>query len=189
MTDDRPTIDRDALRALAMRRDDEGTGVLTIRTNEALALLDALDAAEALAESRDVAVTYWINEHEDRVAERDSLGERIAAVRALHTPYRIYDECDCTPEQKDADEGDNHVAALDIGITCALMYVICRECCCDGTDREYQTEVCVLYHETHTSDTATICATVRALDEGMPESVFPSVAGNDTRALDEGAAT
>jgi chromosome segregation ATPase len=44
MTDDRPTIDRDALRALAMRRDDEGTGVLTIRTNEALALLDALDA-------------------------------------------------------------------------------------------------------------------------------------------------
>ncbi len=83
------------------------------------------------------------------------------AVLALHKPYRIYEECDCTPEQIEAND-DAHVYALDIGMTCALMYVVCRECCCDGTDREYQTETCASYHE-HTKDPESICATVRVV--------------------------
>ena len=88
-------------------------------------------------------------------------------VLALHSPYRIYDECDCTQEQKDDDPDGTHVYALDIGTTCNLQYVICRECCCDGTDREYQTETCANWHH-HTTDPGTRCTTIRAIEGEAP---------------------
>ena len=142
MTDDRPTIDRDAwgwLLKSAAEVVKEGPSELLFTTLEVAhaipALLDALgaetrraDAAEAemarltaeVLDAADLADEAIIEQRDAARSERDSLGERIAAVRALHrglTPDSLIDETWC-------------------------------EACCEGDPTEWS------------------CATIRALDEG-----------------------
>jgi hypothetical protein len=93
------------------------------------------------------------------VAERERLREKIAE---LHAPFNIYDECDHEHTDEDVREGK----ALDIhevGYTCALSYVSCRECCTDYDGLHYwPTEECADHHE-HTLNPDDRCATVALL--------------------------
>jgi hypothetical protein len=80
----------------------------------------------------------------------------ISAVRALHRPYGIYDECDHQHEEA----GGDVIDASEIGLTCAKLYDVCRECCTD--DGDYQGESCADGHE-HGPDKP-ICKTAELLD-------------------------
>lgn len=86
-----------------------------------------------------------------------------AGVEALHSPFGIYDECDHEHTEDDVAAG----AAKDIpevGRTCNLLYIACRECCTDFDGRDYwPTEACANYHD-HDHDPAHRCATVALLD-------------------------
>ena len=94
----------------------------------------------------------------DAAAERDALAAKLDAVRALHRPVGIYDECECSDEAK----AEGHEDVEDIGLTCNRMYTVCAECCRDDV---YQTEDCASYHD-HKPDEAHHCPTARALDGG-----------------------
>ena len=93
----------------------------------------------------------------DAAAERDALAAKVDAVRALHRPVGIYDECACSDEAK----AEGHEDVEDVGLTCNRMYTVCAECCRDDV---YQTEDCANYHD-HKPDEAHHCPTIRALDE------------------------
>jgi hypothetical protein len=88
MTGDRPTIDRDALTALLDRTHytnvagGEGGDILSSLTRAVDDLLDALDAETRRADAADLADEAIIEQRDAARAERDSLGERIAAVEA-----------------------------------------------------------------------------------------------------------
>jgi len=95
----------------------------------------------------------------EQVRKRDAA---LQAVLDLHRPFTIWDECDCTPEQKD--DETTHVEVDDVGRTCSRLYVVCEECC---TYSGYQTEDCAAGHD-HTLDPADRCPTVRAIEEALP---------------------
>ena len=80
------------------------------------------------------------------------------AVIALHRPYGIYDECDCPNPVEGV---DGHVKVEDVGITCALMYRVCHECCIDDG---YQREECFDCHG-HWAGEKYQCPTVEAIKE------------------------
>jgi hypothetical protein len=71
----------------------------------------------------------------------------IEEIRERHKPFRIYDECDCTDEQK---RDDKHKDIMEVGLTCNLMYVVCAWCCADQGSG-YQSMACAEGHE-HTLD-------------------------------------
>jgi len=89
--------------------------------------------------------------------------DAMTAVRALHQPFGIWDECACTDEQKD---NDDHTEIEDVGRTCVKMYDICVACC---TENDYQREGCVDGHD-HGPDKP-ICPTIGALDRAVPAGV------------------
>ncbi len=89
-------------------------------------------------------------------AERDALRAKLDAVRTLHRPVGIYDECECPDEAK----GVGHEDVDEVGLTCNRIYTVCAECCRDDV---YQTEDCAVYHD-HDPDEAHHCPTIRALD-------------------------
>lgn len=91
------------------------------------------------------------------------MAEALAAVLTLHKPWRVYDECACI--EPSSDDG-NHVQVDEIGLTCAVLYLACRECCSDGGDGEYQTEECANSHE-HTMDDPDRCPTVAAITQAL----------------------
>lgn len=62
-----------------------------------------------------------------------------AAILKLHRPVGIYDECECTDEQKEV----GHEDIYEVGLTCNKLYTICGECCRDDI---YQTEDCANNH-------------------------------------------
>ena len=74
-------------------------------------------------------------------------------IRVLHKPFGIYGECDC------ADKTDaGHVYFTHVGLTCALLYRVCAECCTYGDGiANYQTEECAGTH-THAKG-GPLCAT------------------------------
>ena len=79
-------------------------------------------------------------------------------LRALHSPYKIYDECG-----HDHHEGDIEAVYIEeIGMVCGdgFQYEICRECCMNGGD--FQSEEC--QDHDHGKDKP-ICATVAILDK------------------------
>jgi hypothetical protein len=86
--------------------------------------------------------------------------KREAAVRALHKPHSIYEECGHNHDPDD----DGVVYVEDVGYSCSLLYKICDQCCAEG---DYQSENCAGYHD-HGPDLP-ICATIRALDGDKPE--------------------
>ncbi|MGE0229338.1 MAG: hypothetical protein AB7U23_12625 [Dehalococcoidia bacterium] len=95
---------------------------------------------------------------EDGIAWRERAEKAEAAlarVTALHQPWRIYDECDCTDEQRDATE---HHEIDEVGFTCNMIAVVCSECC---IERDYHSEECATYHD-H-GDGKPLCATRRAI--------------------------
>ena len=100
-------------------------------------VLELLDAVE------------WHQGNEDRV-------------RLLHTPRAVYDECECTEEQK---TDGRHVEIEEIGLTCELMYYICVECCVENPQWPEQAEWC---HDKHKHlpgdlDPENRCPTIRMM--------------------------
>ena len=124
------------------------------------AILDAAAERDALTDERD-SLSWQVEalraERDARSAERDALAAKLGAVRALHRPVGIYDECECSDEAK----AEGHEDVEEVGLTCNRMYTVCAECCRDDV---YQTEDCANYHD-HKPDEAHHCPTIRALDE------------------------
>ena len=87
--------------------------------------------------------------------ERDRLAEQVERVRALHVPFRIYDECECEDTTT-----PGHIDVEEVGITCNLLHIACRECCTSGVDIRYQTEDCANGHDHRDTQ----CPTIAALD-------------------------
>lgn len=83
--------------------------------------------------------------------------DAIKAVLEIHTPHKIYDECE-------HEHGYDDPALIDTGdfTTCqeAWMYDICRACCTAGLDND-QTEDCASDHR-H-GPVSPICPTVDAI--------------------------
>lgn len=117
---------------------------------------DILDALGLGTHARD-ASTHEVIQDEvlPALREHDMVRDRVLA---LHKPWRAYGECSCSAAEIAA-RPEVHVDVEDCGLTCLVLYVVCRECC---THNEYQTEECATYHE-HTLDPDDRCATVRAL--------------------------
>ena len=93
------------------------------------------------------------------LAEVRRLQAAVERVRALHVPFRIYDECECEDTTT-----PGHVDIEEVGITCNLLYVACRECCTSGVDIRYQTEDCACDHDHRDA----YCPTIAALDGDEP---------------------
>ena len=91
----------------------------------------------------------------DLLAEVRRLQAAVERVRELHEPFRIYGECECEDTTT-----PGHVDIEEVGITCNLLYVACRECCTSGAVYRYQTEDCDAGHD-HRD---TYCPTITALD-------------------------
>lgn len=87
------------------------------------------------------------------------LTKALRAVLELHQSVGVYDECDCTDEQKLA----GHEDVCDVGITCNLWYRICDECC---RHNGYQTESCADYHH-HSLTQEHPCPTVAAITDAL----------------------
>jgi hypothetical protein len=85
---------------------------------------------------------------------------QLDAVRDLHKPYGIYDECDHDHDGKD---GPDVVLVEDIGFTCAKLYDICSACC---EPHAGQSLFCSEAHD-HGPDKP-ICATRRILEGPKP---------------------
>lgn len=83
---------------------------------------------------------------------------REALVAAGHTPWGIYDECECPAEVR---EQDGHIINLIEFSGCekSLVYWACRECC---TDDGYHNEACATYHD-H-GEGKPYCLAVAAID-------------------------
>ena len=126
MTDDRPTINRDALRSMTE------PSINGNSTPEQYAILDLLAALDTETRRADAALgdlrlaieqgdCYLAaskaasRERWDAVAERDSLGERIAAVRALHYASTEGWCWECSVDAEHWDYPCATVCALDEG--------------------------------------------------------------------------
>ena len=116
-----------------------------------------VDSNEMAWDGWTVAISEAAEDLFDAAAERDALAAKLGAVRALHRPVGIYDECECSDEAK----AEGHEDVEEVGLTCNRMYTVCAECCRDDV---YQTEDCANYHD-HKPDEAHHCPTIRALDE------------------------
>lgn len=127
-------------------------------TNDGQPLGEHIDMFEAIQRGAVVGILFAADEvlATKQLAERQT--KALNKVRELHKPFKIYGECDCTPEQQDDEQ--THVEVDDVGRTCNLLYRICESCCYDGYS---QSEDCACSHE-HGLDKP-ICATVRILDE------------------------
>lgn len=89
------------------------------------------------------------------LAEVRRLQATVERVREMHVPFCIYGECECEDTTT-----PGHVYIEEVGITCNLLYIACRECCTSGADIRYQTEDCADGHD-HRD---TYCPTIAALD-------------------------
>jgi hypothetical protein len=114
------------------------------------------DARAAAMPTDTICALVPADEYDQAAADRAAL-ER---VRALHSEWRIYDECGHKHTDEDVTAGRaKHVN--DVGTVCedGLMYVVCRHCCTD--DGGYQIEDC-LYHA-HGPEFPR-CATIATID-------------------------
>jgi hypothetical protein len=124
---------------------------------------------ERLAEFRlrvENAPDVWIGvastELADLLAEVDRLTAENGRARALHSEYKIYDECGHNHRySEDGDLEPGVIEVEDVGLTCedGLQYVICRECCTHG-GRQGQTVTCV---DDHDHGVCWPCPTLQAL--------------------------
>lgn len=89
----------------------------------------------------------------------------LRAVEALHRPWKVYGECDCTDEEKADDL--THAYVEEIGSTCNVEAVVCAECCSEGD--EYHSEECATYHD-H-GEGKPICPTRAVIAEHYPDGV------------------
>jgi hypothetical protein len=92
--------------------------------------------------------------------------DRVAAVRKLHKPFRIYEECD--HDADDHEDTDVDLIECDDFTTCEAGYThsICTECCTtEWAGIRQQTEDCADAHR-H-DDARPLCVTIAALD-GTP---------------------
>ena len=117
-----------------------------------------MSAADRLNEIEDnlSGTSPWVSKHDVR-----TLVAALQAVLDLHRPFTIWDECDCTPEQK-GDEA-THVEVDEVGRTCNRLYIVCEECC---TGPYGQMEHCADDHD-HTLNPVDRCPTVRAIEEAL----------------------
>jgi len=78
------------------------------------------------------------------VADVPRLVGAVEAVRSIHKPFGIYDECGHDHTEEDLASGFAVDANLHYACADALMYRICTECCTEGMG---QSEACVSSHE------------------------------------------
>jgi hypothetical protein len=98
----------------------------------------------------------------DLLAEVDRLTAENGRARALHSEYKIYDECGHNHRySEDGDLEPGVIEVEDVGLVCeeGLQYVICRECCTHG-GRQGQTVTCV---DDHDHGVCWPCPTLQAL--------------------------
>jgi len=95
-----------------------------------------------------------LDEAVDRIARQTAALNKI---RELHTPYYVFDECDCTEEEK---IGGIHVDVEDVGRTCNWRYNICTQCCVDPGG---MSENCAACHD-HGPDMP-ICPTIAIIEQ------------------------
>lgn len=118
---------------------------------------DLIAKVEARARQHDGCDT----EHATGYDEGFSAGLDAAAeaVRAAgHTPFGVYDECEC-PE--DVREQDGHGIELEDFYGCekSRLYDVCRFCC---SENDYHTEACATGH--HHGPDKPYCTAVAAID-------------------------
>jgi hypothetical protein len=92
----------------------------------------------------------------------------LAALRELHRPFGIYDECDCL-WRTDANKHRRPDHVVDCGEfdTCLdPMWFVCAHCCRD-LDDSYQLERC---HDSHDHGPGRpICQTTAIIDQQVPK--------------------
>lgn len=116
-----------------------------------------------------------IEERRTLTAERDGLQARLNAGLALHTEFKIYEECGHEHTDDDVDAG-RAFAVEEVGYVCAdgYLYSICKRCCTDDTG--IQGEACANHERP-----CWPCATVAALQGDQPaEPKLRHVVGYDT---------
>lgn len=96
----------------------------------------------------------------DFADEASRLRVLVSDLKDLHRPFPIYDECGHTHTQEEYKANDSIVYIDYIGYTCNVIYHICSECCCEGTDRE-QSEGCLAHDH---GPNIPICKTRELLD-------------------------
>lgn len=106
-------------------------------------------------------VRFLLGELAAAVADNEKKDAALRAVLDLHRPFTIWDECDCTPEQKDDEH--THTEVDEVGRTCNRLYIVCKECC---TGPYGQMEHCADGHD-HTLNPVDRCPTVRAIEEAL----------------------
>lgn len=91
--------------------------------------------------------------------ERNEAREALTRVEELHSPVKIYDECDC-PDGTHPDEYDYIDCEDYVGCENSLSGIGCQECCVDSWDS--LTQDCGENHS-HSKDPAFRCDTIKAL--------------------------
>ncbi|AYN55823.1 hypothetical protein PP635_gp44 [Arthrobacter phage Auxilium] len=81
------------------------------------------------------------------------------AVRALHRPINVYDECEC-PDGTHPEEYDYIDCEDYVGCENSFSHYACEVCC---TANDYITEWCSDTHD-HTTESGCLCPTIRALE-------------------------
>lgn len=112
-----------------------------------------LDLEDEVGDLR-VAIELKADAIAQLTAERDAarglaqqLWDQLAEVERLHRPWGMWDECSCTDK---ADGDGKHTRINELGLTCVKLYDVCRHCCTEGGEGEFNTEDCVAYHD-HTN--------------------------------------
>lgn len=143
--------------ALVVDNDERWREVVRRRDREYHALSDETARLRAQLEAE------WVRADEDAVrlinghTARTRLTALDAALRALHRPLRIYDECDHLHE-----DGDPGVIDTGEYLTCEAeyRYSICAACCTDNPKWQEMAERCIEHDH---SDA--ICPTTAILDQ------------------------
>lgn len=86
--------------------------------------------------------------------------EAIQRVRDLHHEALILDECNHSHPWADVEAGTAYVDE-EIGVTCKVLYRVCRECCIVNGE---QSEDCANGHRWHHGPDGYRCKTLRALE-------------------------
>lgn len=88
------------------------------------------------------------------------IDKAIGRVRALHSPWLVLDECEHDHPWSDVEAGTAH-ADEEIGITCNVAFVACRECC---TSNGQHTEECADGHDWHYGPDGYHCRTIHTME-------------------------
>ena len=130
-----------------------------------------MTALDPLARVREMRERHIYEEHdfdtEGKICDELKTFSALEAVLAIHKQFGIYDACGHEHTDEEADDPNSDVLFIDeIGNTCksALLYYVCKECCCDGSDEGNLTEECTDHH-LHEKEDVFLCNTRSAISQ------------------------